>query len=1213
MCYSHGSITCDYVVVESLFFDPNMTPDRPILNFLNSFDDADRKEGELVFRDNAVAQIFGTEHAFQARVEIHNVYRVNLTLTDGKWESECVPYDKDSKSAMVAAMLARIALGEKLPSSPNQIGETSFGEMLEEKLGRVLKPREEMYVEKVEKRYERYERSREILDTDLVRLNPKWEVVSYDPLELWSTPPRNVGEFWNYIAYAFEKKNIGYPEFMKPLTDVNQTAGDMEQFEAEKEREIWKSRLDSALQTVGKRRSKPDIIKVKLVVGYSDARVFVSMISAESGENFEEKYIEWPTVTEIRQGLEKLDKGTLVGAASEVLLLRQIYDFMNSEDTDLISLDNEAACRMLNRMLTDGDLQSLLVTADNYPYTKSDVVLRWLARDGDPDHYELVMAAENDEPLPHSVRVLPGMEDLYLADETIFRGPNWWMESTEIEPSYLVDRGMIERPEGIEFLARIGAGLPQSLKDRVVERDLHVVMNLKMVTSLTTADSEHLVAELITRSKDGLREEKLTNNGWKVTKPKGGENPIEPGGEIVRYRRDDAIWIEQELDEQGLSYDASLDAHRARVTKYFPERFAEWARGLPDSITLNCDEVVTSLLADPVKATIQFEVNQSSIDWFDLKIVVNVDGADLTQEQIKSLVAARGGFVRMRNGHWMRVEIEMDEEQREAVNRLGLDPFDLSGEEHRMHVLQLADPGVSEVFDKDVWRKIESRADELKTEVKPAVPDSMNANLRPYQVEGYHFLSYLSGSRFGGVLADDMGLGKTVQSLTWLLWLHESTDEEDRMPALVVCPKSVLDVWSGEAEKFAPKLRVRVIRVGDDLNMNWIKKNVDLLVLNYAQLRINEERLLELEWQAVVLDEGQQIKNPDSKAAKAARKLNARNRLVLTGTPIENRLLDLWSLMAFAMPGVLGTRAYFRSRFDRRKDPKSQERLSARLRPFLLRRTKSQVATDLPPRTEEDYFCEMEGVQKELYEQELKKIQRTLLGIENDDELKKNSFAVLQGLTRLRQICCHPGLIDSAYVDEESAKMNALFYLLDQLRDEGHKVLVFSQFVSMLDIIKARLEKENRPFSYLTGQTKNRREEIDNFQRTEDANVFLLSLKAGGSGLNLTSASYVILYDPWWNPAVENQAIDRTHRIGQTQKVIAYRLLMRDSVEQKIRVLQQQKFQLFNDVLGSESFTKTLDVDDLHYIFSSVAADDREEEEKQRAKEEAKRARRNKI
>jgi len=378
-------------------------------------------------------------------------------------------------------------------------------------------------------------------------------------------------------------------------------------------------------------------------------------------------------------------------------------------------------------------------------------------------------------------------------------------------------------------------------------------------------------------------------------------------------------------------------------------------------------------------------------------------------------------------------------------------------------------------------------------------------------------------------------------------------------------------------------------------------------------LRINEERLLELEWQAVVLDEGQQIKNPDSKAAKAARKLMARNRLVLTGTPIENRLLDLWSLMAFAMPGVLGTRAYFRSRFDRRKDSKSQERLSARLRPFLLRRTKNQVATDLPPRTEEDYFCEMEGVQKELYEQELKKIQRTLLGIENDDELKKNSFAVLQGLTRLRQICCHPGLIDSAYIDAESAKMNALFYLLDQLRDEGHKVLVFSQFVTMLDIIKARLEHEKRPFSYLTGQTKNRREEIDNFQRSEDPNVFLLSLKAGGSGLNLTSASYVILYDPWWNPAVENQAIDRTHRIGQTQKVSAYRLLMRDSVEQKIRVLQQQKFQLFNDVLGSESFTKTLDVNDLHYIFSSVAADDREEEEKQRAKDEAKRARRSKI
>jgi SNF2 family DNA or RNA helicase len=236
----------------------------------------------------------------------------------------------------------------------------------------------------------------------------------------------------------------------------------------------------------------------------------------------------------------------------------------------------------------------------------------------------------------------------------------------------------------------------------------------------------------------------------------------------------------------------------------------------------------------------------------------------------------------------------------------------------------------------------------------------------------------------------------------------------------------------------------------------------------------------------------------------------------------------------------------------------------------------------------------MEGIQEELYKVELKRIQQALLGLDSDEAVKKNSFAILQGLMRLRQICCHPGLIDPKWLKEESAKMNALFYLLDQLREEGHKVLVFSQFVSMLDIIKMRLEVESRPFNYLTGQTKDRKGEIEKFQTTKDASVFLLSLKAGGAGLNLTSASYVILYDPWWNPAVENQAIDRTHRIGQKNKVIAYRLLTRDSVEEKIRILQHQKTALVTNILGDEGFASNLGVDDLQFILSHSGSDDDE-------------------
>ncbi|MFT5110118.1 MAG: SNF2 family DNA or RNA helicase [Pseudoalteromonas tetraodonis] len=497
--------------------------------------------------------------------------------------------------------------------------------------------------------------------------------------------------------------------------------------------------------------------------------------------------------------------------------------------------------------------------------------------------------------------------------------------------------------------------------------------------------------------------------------------------------------------------------------------------------------------------------------------------------------------------------------------------------------MQLSDPKAKEVFEEGAWDKICDRAEAVQLQVRPAVPTSINADLRPYQVEGFHYLAYLASNGFGGILADDMGLGKTVQSLTWIMWLREQS--KDPGTVLVICPKSVLDVWAAEMKKFAPTLRVQVLRSKDELDMDVVREKIDVLVVNYSQLRVCEVELNTENWLAAILDEGQQIKNPDSKAAKAARALTSENRLVLTGTPIENRLLDIWSLMSFAMPGVLGGRKYFRDRFDRRKDPQSQMRLSARMRPFLLRRTKGQVAMDLPPRTEENVLCKMEGVQAEMYQGEMERIQKVLLGLETDEALRKNSFVVLQGLMRLRQICCHPALIDQKHIEEESAKMTALFYLLDQLHEEGHKVLVFSQFVTMLDIIKARLATENRKFNYLTGQTKDRQAVIEDFQTTEDPSVFLLSLKAGGSGLNLTSASYVILYDPWWNPAVENQAIDRTHRIGQKNKVIAYRLIMGDSVEEKIRTLQEQKEVLAGGVLGEESFARNLELKDIQFLF----------------------------
>jgi hypothetical protein len=870
-------------------------------------------------------------------------------------------------------------------------------------------------------------------------------------------------------------------------------------------------------------------------------------------------------------------------AAGQILWEHFLAYYKETGESSL-DLDDENACRFMNRIFNQKAALGHIVNLDEREYQSLDEPLRWICEDDpqSPGSFALQLVTATGEIVSHSVRLLPGREVLYQSDETVFPGPPRWLEETDVMPRYLIPQSVIDSLEGVEFLRKIGADLPESMKKRVVDLDLYPSFDMKIVQGLTAAETEHLVIDVQAFEKKERRIEKLIKGGWDLVEQK----PVR-GKQLLRFAREKLYPVPEILAEMGMSYDEKLDAFKTRITKQFPEKFADWARRFPDFIKLVMDNKLETILADPVTAAIRFEVVNQDIDWFDLRIVIDVEGVNLTKIQIRQLVAARGGYVRMDDGSWMRLEIKLDDDQREAVTRLGLDPFDLSGETHRMHAMQLADPKAAEVFDPKAWKRIKDRAKDIQIEVAPEVPLNLNATLRPYQVDGFKFLAYLATNHFGGILADDMGLGKTIQSITYLLWLRDIAIQQDKkMPALVVCPKSVLDVWAMEAEKFAPELVVQVLRSRDELDLEKVRKDVDILVLNYAQLRVGGDDLNKIKWLVVILDEGQQIKNPDSKAAKSARELLAENRLVLTGTPIENRLMDMWSLMAFAMPGVLGSRAYFKKRFDKRKDPNSQNRLAARLRPFLLRRTKSQVAKDLPPRTEEEVYAKMEGIQADLYKAELKRIQKALLGLDSDEAVKKNSFAILQGLMRLRQICCHPGLIDPKYLKEESAKLTGLFYLLDQLREEGHKVLVFSQFVSMLDIIRSQLEVDSRPFHYLTGQTKDRKGEIESFQTTKDASVFLLSLKAGGSGLNLTSASYVILYDPWWNPAVENQAIDRTHRIGQKNKVIAYRLLTRDSVEEKIRVLQHQKTALVTNVLGDEGFASNLGVDDLQFILS---------------------------
>ncbi|MGB6222423.1 DEAD/DEAH box helicase [Haloferula sp.] len=1160
-----------------------MNPDRATLNFLNSFPEEARTRGEMLQREGTVTQIFGNHLFIQGRVEDETgTFRTSLRLQGNRWFGSCTAEDEMIAGAcQYATMMERMHRGEDLPESPNEFDDTPILDIIEDKLGRELDDKEADFVSKVEKRYRRYVIEGEIHDHDMVRLTPRWEITTYEPLELWPMPPGDILEFWNYLGYAFYKKKLPYPEFMNVVTDLNYVQKKMADWEQEREVAAWYDRIEQVNESppVG----KPVKIAFRLVATINEAR-----LECKEGEG------EWHQLRE-KNDIERLlplfnEAALRMDAPSQVLWEHFLAYYREYGDTTF-DFDSEDACRFMNRVFRQPALQGYLVNLDENEFKVVDKALRWICEDNpyDPSSFAIQLVTDEGEHVSHSVRMLPGRQELYQSDETVFPGPPRWLEDTEVMPRYDIPKKVIDSLEGVEFLRKIGASLPESLKKRVVDLELKPRFELKLVAGLTAAETEHLVIEVTAIEAKDRRKEKLVKEGWELV-----EQKTLKGKQLLRFAREELYAVPGILEEMGLTYDEKLDAFKSRITKQFPEKFAEWIAAMPDTLELDIDTRLKSILADPVTAAVRFEVVNQDIDWFDLKIVIDVEGVNLSKAQIRQLVAARGGYVRMEDGSWMRLEIKLDPEQRDAVTRLGLDPFDLSGETHRMHALQLADPKAAEVFDPKAWKRIKDSAGEITIEVKPDVPASLDATLRPYQIEGYQFLAYLATNRFGGILADDMGLGKTIQSLCYILWLLESREKakEPHRPALIVCPKSVLDVWDSEGQKFAKGIRSKILRNRDDLDVKHIQENVDMLILNYAQLRVCGDLLNEIKWLTVILDEGQQIKNPDSKAAKCARELDAGNRLVLTGTPIENRLLDMWSLMAFAMPGVLGSRAYFKKRFDKRKDPLSQNRLAARLRPFLLRRTKLQVAQDLPPRTEEEVYSKMEGIQQDLYKAELKRIQKALLGLDSDEAVKKNSFAILQGLMRLRQICCHPGLIDPKYLKEESAKMESLFYLLDQLYEEGHKVLVFSQFVSMLDLIKARLELEARPFHYLTGQTKDRKGEIESFQTTKDASVFMLSLKAGGAGLNLTSASYVILYDPWWNPAVENQAIDRTHRIGQKNKVIAYRLLTRDTVEEKIRILQHQKTQLVTNVLGDEGFASNLGLDDLQFILNHGGEDE---------------------
>jgi len=586
--------------------------------------------------------------------------------------------------------------------------------------------------------------------------------------------------------------------------------------------------------------------------------------------------------------------------------------------------------------------------------------------------------------------------------------------------------------------------------------------------------------------------------------------------------------------------------------------------------------------------TMRLEVT-SGIDWFELHGGVQFGNASATFPAL--LAAARRGenTIRLDDGS---VGLMPDEWLEKMGAFLGL------GKAERTHLkFKKSQAGLLDAL---LMAQPESTCDATFARVRDELrhfesvealepPAGFCGTLRNYQREGLGWFDFLRRFGFGGCLADDMGLGKTVQVLALLesrrMLRQEKTD--DTGPSLVVVPKSLVFNWIQEATRFAPGLRVL-----DHTGMSRTRgskhfEGYDIILTTYGTLRNDAADFRDMLFDYVILDEAQAVKNANTESAKAVRLLRGRHRLALSGTPIENHIGELWSLFEFLNPGMLGTASVFRGASGRDVSPETRTLLSRALRPFILRRTKDQVARDLPQKLEQTLYCELEPEQRRLYNELRDHYRAALLPSVERDGMGKSKILILEALLRLRQAACHPGLIDKSQTDLPSAKLDVLMPQLAEVLEEGHKVLVFSQFTSFLSIVRQRLDKENTVYEYLDGKTRDRAAHVERFQTDPACKLFLISLKAGGLGLNLTAAEYVYLLDPWWNPAVEAQAIDRAHRIGQTRQVFACRLIARDTVEEKVLELQKSKRDLADAIINADnSLIRDMGMDELQLLLS---------------------------
>ena len=1175
---------------------------------LASFKSPELLTGKRIMSKGGVTRLTVSSSATSVTARVHHTDIHSVTFnfqTDQGWQFQCDCGFKDHYCSHTSALFLAIdfrirsdviqpAPEHAPPSIEQQILEDLFRDLKRAKPTR----EEKKLLDQVTALYLRLARQH-LFPTggDLVELGMKGRVSAWDRIQLWEEFPANDHEFWLYIVQFARRNFINLPDFMNSVSKTRAIGTQLERLENNRLAQRWMHIFEKHRQlaftpqeTVMEASPPPSILMDLRLRFYSfrselefkeNSQPIWHPLDNDSVRNLK---------TQIQDGQQRLS------VQGESLMNRMHIAGIGL--CSVLEYDRKETALVLRGILLNQHLHNLCVNEIGKPFEYSKLRLSWKMTQLDQDSsegYEIQLSDEKETTIRDFKLTIQSSPGLYLQENRWYEGPSQLNDYLKPLDRNFVPKKLAESDSGVSFFTRLGVKLPEKMVQRLHYSGLHPLLKC----SITSSRSDECRIEVFGVDPKGKLIQVWLQDRWGFLKPENHESNDESSPEdssqpIAIYTAEklacipasvELLKIRSRVDyiTQG-STETLTPYYYKKITRKFPEDFHGWLEGLPQEVEVQLEGELACFDKSCISNSVSLQVTETDIDWFDLKLVVNVEDTQLTKKQIQLLVEANGKWVRFEKQGWRRLEFNLSEEESKQLASLGVSPQHMSGESEKFHALQLAHPTARKFLPEDQAKSIQLRANAIQTRIQPSVPKSIKAELRPYQIEGFHFLAYLTTNHFGGILADDMGLGKTLQTLTWLVWLRQDK-EHKKLPSLVVCPKSVMDNWQTEVKRFTPGIKVKVWSPSELKTFQKQVKKFHLHVINYSQLRILGENLADTPFLAVIMDEGQNIKNPSSQTAQIARSLTARYRLVLTGTPIENRLMDLWSLMAFAMPGVLSSRNQFGKLYNAKDDPFARLRLSSRVRPFVIRRTKTQVARDLPDRIEEDLQCEMEGEQLALYLAEQKRAQQILLRIKTQKELNEFRFNILTSLLRLRQICCHPKLIN-ANSKAESAKTDVLIEQLEPIMQEGNKVLIFSQFVGLLSILDTQMKKKKWKTWTLTGSTENRGNLVDSFQNHEGPGIFLISLKAGGSGLNLTAASYVVLFDPWWNPAVENQAIDRTHRIGQVNKVIAYRLIIKNSIEEKIRELQKTKKSMAEDVLGEEKFSESLSISDFEYLFS---------------------------